>query len=759
MGFPNFRQFRKELEDQPDTQTLGLVVQKNLDAGNEELISFLQQAGFNADGTFNNLTVNNLTVNNITNNPAANAVGLLRATRTFSQSQIAVLDSTPFQLLTPAGLGTAPGVGFAIHPAFADWTLNTVSASFGNIASDLTLQITLGADATSFGQRFMAAQLAPDFGIQRVSTGMFEPAKQKDIREATPFYENEALYCFLANGLGALTGGTGATLLVNVYYVITPVMSGVPTNTIVYTTTARKVEPPAANRIAVTPSATANAFSNWFEIDSATVADWALAAVAFNPNVATNVYVEFQVGVGAAGSEVPVGLIGGQLDAEATCSNHRLAWMIPIGGRIHSGDRVAVRMRKSGTNTANWTVALEYFEEPMAGNAVVSPVIGDVSGQIALSPSGTDNTLSAWFTGIEDAPLATDIVAGAAVVSFNPVDEAYELTVGPNTTPLLRSRGFPKDISALGGGGLWHNICYPALPVFRAGSNLTMRMRKNNTDTSSWFAKLMVYKSAAFPLLTTELPNLWYPDTGDTLVGLNVSGTPWANGSYTVLFTTTKNITITHALVNIDTTSPEIEIDIATGTPGNEVVQTRVRLDTTVLFSGCIEPISLVIGRNISAGEIISMRCRASAVAGIAAGISYIESPDFYQRLDTVSVCYPSAANAVTVAGHGTAWNNSNYVELVAQTATAVYLTHLNYNSNGVKSIDVEFDLASGGASSEVVIGTFTTYIGATSQFGTGQIAIVPPIKVTTNTRIAVRFRKTGTDTTSWKFSAVATPV
>ena len=751
------------------------VVDKELDHLVTTLNALLESAGLLPDGTFSNITTNNLTVNNnIINNGGQTGTAsgiLLRATRTFTQAQIQALNGTPLELLTPTGLGTAPGAGFACNPVRCDWTLNTVAAAFNNVSSDARIAITLGSETAQFGPHSVASQLIPDLAIQAATTGLFDPTGTVGSRQSSPTFENQAIFAVLYNDLGALTGGSAATLVVNVYYVITPVSQATATNTIVYTTTARKVEPPAANGIAVTPSGTAFTDSAWFEIDASTSAAWALAAIAFNPGLNQPFTFVFEVGVGAAGSEVTVATISGRLLAEATCQNHRLAWMVPIGGRIAASSRVAVRMRKTGTDTTNWTVALEYFEEPMAGNAVVSPVVPNVypdlttsQGTSNITPSATSGSYSAWSIQANASPLATDIViSGAvAVTASNTGDMHYELSVGDGADgqqTIYKIRGNAKDVSTLGQGGPYHQICYPALPIIRAGNSIGGRLRKVNTDVTTWgVPPVTAYPGAAFPLLTTEQANKWYPDTGNSLVALTQSGVAWANAAYAVLFTTTTDITVTAVLVNIDTTTTGIEIDVATGSPGAEVVKATVRLEAQSVFSGDVQPIPLVLGRNIASGSIISLRCRTSStVVGVAAGIGYIENPDFYQRLDTVSVCYPAAANAISVAGNTTAWANSSYGELVSATASAVYLTHLNFLTS-LTSIEAEFDLATGAASSEVVIGTFRTYVGNTSSGGQGQIPIVPPIRVAASTRIAVRLRKTGTSATGFTFSAQATP-
>lgn len=741
-----------------DGSRLGEVVFREFQFLYGQLDDVLTSIGVNESGTINNLTVNNLTVTNVNGSSTTSGL-LLRATRTLDNNQIKSLPSLPLAMLSPSALGIAPGAGYALNPIRCDWNLKTSNGAYTNVASDAYLHITYGSDTTPFGPSLAAAQLIPSaLGIQGVFEGMFEPSTYaQDIAS----YENLAFYVWLFNSLGDLTGGgTGNQLIVNVYYVVTPVTSATATNTIVYTTSVRKVTPSAATRISITPSSTSLADSAWVEVTASAPADWAPCAIAFDPAV-SGVYFAFDLGVGAAGSEVVIATISGSLSQENTCLNHRVPWQVPVSA-VTTGDRVAIRMRKSGTDVNTWAVAIEYFETPMTGNAVVATVAPRLlGGGDAIVGSATDDAYSLWSHQTSDTPITTDLVVSGLAPTNVPVYVPYELTMGTGgngaETDVYVQRAQSLNVSALGAGGIYYQLCIP-MPTVRANTSLAFRLRKDLTSTASWYAQLTGYPGQAFPLLTSDLPMTWYPDPGAWYVSLAYGGSPWANGAYTVLFTATQDMALTASIVNIVTSTNNIEIDFATGAPGAEVVVARTRIEHNCLFNGWIAAIPFVIARNISAGDIVSARRRSSNSSGVSVSVGYIENPDFYQRRDTVDVCYPSAANAVSVAGNTTAWNNSNYVEVVSATATAVYLTILNYTTT-LTNIDVEIDLATGAASSETVIGTFTTHIGNSSGGGIGQIVITPPLLVATGTRIAARFRKTGTSATGLSFSCVAVPV
>lgn len=114
----------------------------------------------------------------------------------------------------------------------------------------------------------------------------------------------------------------------------------------------------------------------------------------------------------------------------------------------------------------------------------------------------------------------------------------------------------------------------------------------------------------------------------------------------------------------------------------------------------------------------------------------------------------PSAALGVSVTPAGSAWGNSAWVQISASMSLASTLAALNVNAaaGGVPS-DFEVDIGVGGAGSEQVIATYRGRIE--SLIGASLIVFPTPIKdkIPASSRVAVRMRKTGTDTTAWRFA------
>jgi hypothetical protein len=113
---------------------------------------------------------------------------------------------------------------------------------------------------------------------------------------------------------------------------------------------------------------------------------------------------------------------------------------------------------------------------------------------------------------------------------------------------------------------------------------------------------------------------------------------------------------------------------------------------------------------------------------------------------------YPAAAAGISRASSGsTAWSNSAYTELVpVNTITSEFniagITLMYSNNAAVDtSHEVEIDIATGAASSEVVIITIPFVFRIDSAVGHHPVIFIPlsePRTVAANTRLSVRVRQ-----------------
>lgn len=120
--------------------------------------------------------------------------------------------------------------------------------------------------------------------------------------------------------------------------------------------------------------------------------------------------------------------------------------------------------------------------------------------------------------------------------------------------------------------------------------------------------------------------------------------------------------------------------------------------------------------------------------------------------------CYPSAAAGISRASSGsTAWSNSAYTELVpVSTITSTFYiagVTLMYSNNPSVDVthEVELDIATGSAASEVVIMTVPFSLRIDTAAGHQPVIFIPiaePKEVAANTRLSVRVRQSLATTT-----------
>jgi len=113
---------------------------------------------------------------------------------------------------------------------------------------------------------------------------------------------------------------------------------------------------------------------------------------------------------------------------------------------------------------------------------------------------------------------------------------------------------------------------------------------------------------------------------------------------------------------------------------------------------------------------------------------------------------YPAAAAGISKASSGsTAWSNSTYIQLVpVNTITSTFyiagITCMYSNNASVDtSHEVEFDIATGAAASEVVIMTIPFVFRIDSAVGHQPVIFIPisePREVAANTRLSLRIRQ-----------------
>src|SRR3990167_4010231 len=252
--------------------------------------------------------------------------------------------------------------------------------------------------------------------------------------------------------------------------------------------------PTAAGGTSLTHSSSAWANSAYGEMSASIGSAITIVGVAVNAGLAAE--FEIDIARGAATSEVVVATFIGHVESLGGLGNHVFFCYIPIDD-IASGQRIACRLRKSGTDTTAWTVKLVYYNSVSATVGVTaneSLVAPSAAAGVSLTPSGSAWVNSAW--GELSASLTDIAVLGVAV---NPGVGAteFEIDVGDGAATSEVVVG-TTGANAESLSAYWTLLPF-RIPIQVAGTNrLTTRLRKSSTDISAWTVKLLYISTSGF---------------------------------------------------------------------------------------------------------------------------------------------------------------------------------------------------------------------------------------------------------------------
>jgi hypothetical protein len=200
------------------------------------------------------------------------------------------------------------------------------------------------------------------------------------------------------------------------------------------------------------------------------------------------------VAVGPTGSPTVVATVRGRGPTQLW-GHGRQPIPVPIDA-IPSGQPVLGRMRKSGTSTAAWTWAIQFYKKPIAGNLETTTrqlrSLPSAAAAIALNTSASGYVFGTWTQLTSGAPVD---MALAAIICSQPVaTQWFELEIGKgpsgSETVVTRVKGFNSDA--------WVNPGYIALdnPVtgILAGNRVVARWRKSGTNTTQMDVAIQYYE-------------------------------------------------------------------------------------------------------------------------------------------------------------------------------------------------------------------------------------------------------------------------
>ncbi len=189
--------------------------------------------------------------------------------------------------------------------------------------------------------------------------------------------------------------------------------------------------PANSGGVSITPSSTAYAASSWVELVSSMPQAGMLIGLSVLPLTGTeNIW---EIGFGAAGSEVVKTAIRGCVTGSAVVSNLDLPAPYPVP----AGTRVAVRLKKSGTSTSTVGVTLRYFADlgtpPDVIQLVTQQVLLVFHDESVESEIGDGNVTIDTCTGGGTVPTGSDPGSGENLATATAPIPWVAITVGATT--------------------------------------------------------------------------------------------------------------------------------------------------------------------------------------------------------------------------------------------------------------------------------------------------------------------------------------
>lgn len=266
-----------------------------------------------------------------------------------------------------------------------------------------------------------------------------------------------------------------------------------------YTSNYQFTAPSGASGISVTPSGVAWANSPWAEIHPGTDFDWALTSVILC-NRGTTAHYEVDIGVvpvsGAISGCTAISTLKGMVTTLSTYSYGNMPLPIPVD-KIPAGRRVGVRMRKSGTSTAAWSWAIQFYKKPYGGNLQTTTqamkVLPSAAAPVTLNASSVAWDWGTWVTVSASAPANMVIAAIGLSQPFTGADFEVQIGVGAVASEVVVTtlKGFESQTVTTPG---YYPLPNPVSGI-SSGNRIAARFRKEGTNTTGPDIQLCYYET------------------------------------------------------------------------------------------------------------------------------------------------------------------------------------------------------------------------------------------------------------------------
>jgi hypothetical protein len=247
---------------------------------------------------------------------------------------------------------------------------------------------------------------------------------------------------------------------------------------------------------------------------------------------------------------------------------------------------------------------------------------------------------------------------------------------------------------------------------------------------------------------------VWTP--ADSSLDVTSGGSAWADGAWVeVLASTPANMHMAAVSYTYAGTSASVEVELGTGTAGNEVAVGCLRDYFVSTANNSLSMAWYPVPWAIGAGVRLAVRIRGTQTSThFYVRFLYYTSLDATLKTTTSPFALPSAAT-LSITPSGTAWTSTAWAELTSGLGYDCAIAAAVFPGYVGAVCDLELDLGTGADGAETVITTFRS--AAVSGANTGRLVTLPAFyQVAAGTRIAARLRTSGTNTTARTFGVVA---
>lgn len=263
-----------------------------------------------------------------------------------------------------------------------------------------------------------------------------------------------------------------------------------------YLQSAQSWLPAGAAGASVTTNSASWGNSAWAEIIASTPSAYLLTAIVVTPPTAGSGTFEIDIGVGAIGAETVIATHRGYFST-LTSNQAGMCWL-PLSvaiDAIAAGARVVVRIRRAGTGTMTWRVAIGVIAKPATGTLLTtaqpSKAMPAASASISITPNGTAWANSA-FAEVVASTAAAIVLLGAVIVAG--VEASFELDIavgGAGAEQVVTTFSGYDGFAIYRGGPFFYPLPLP-LDNIGAAARIAARLRKSGTSTATW-ALALVY--------------------------------------------------------------------------------------------------------------------------------------------------------------------------------------------------------------------------------------------------------------------------